>query len=296
MPQWPAFECQPPISDWSRFDRLVMDVTNASSTIQQLNLFISDSKKPTRSGLQHHEALAPWSHTQVTINLKQGVIDTSDVHVIHIYTDQPPSDMRVYLDRMLLLEPGELPPPVPTSYVKQFAAIQTPAVAAAAQLLDATAEKSKQVAADMPEITDWVNASLDHLRQRVEVMKKRIAQADRSVLQIAPDIGSLRDAVARFESLLAFRAKFARIGARVQVSPTATTKAAVGFASSMEKVLPRGVPLAVQVTPRYDVALARGETESFQVIVVPFQQPMSAVEVSMEALHNDDGTVFPAKS
>ena len=98
MARWPAFECQPPVTDWSKFDRLVMDVTNLSPAMQRLSLFISDSKKPTRDGLCHREALLPLSHCQIVIELRSAFrakgLDPQNIHVMHFFTAEPPKDMR----------------------------------------------------------------------------------------------------------------------------------------------------------------------------------------------------------
>jgi hypothetical protein len=47
--KWPAFEGKPPLTDWSKHDRLVMEVVNVTSARHALGLLISDSRKPTRS-------------------------------------------------------------------------------------------------------------------------------------------------------------------------------------------------------------------------------------------------------
>ena len=51
--KWPAFEGTPPITDWSKYDRLVMEMVNLTDATQKMMLFISDSKKATRNGLIH---------------------------------------------------------------------------------------------------------------------------------------------------------------------------------------------------------------------------------------------------
>ncbi|MFQ6097771.1 MAG: hypothetical protein ACE5O2_08590 [Armatimonadota bacterium] len=124
--KWPAFECKPPITDWSKFDRLVMNLVNETQAPQRLMLFISDSRLPTRSGLLHRERLEPMTAVQAVIDLRKGLaerkVDATDIHVMHFFTEDPPADMTIYLDRLLLLEPGEEPPPLPAGYLKEVAA------------------------------------------------------------------------------------------------------------------------------------------------------------------------------
>jgi len=45
----------------------------------------------------------------------------------------------------------------------------------------------------------------------------------------------------------------------------------VGFATSMEKVLPRAAPLSLAVQDKIELSLARNEKESFQVVVAPLR-------------------------
>ena len=70
-PQWPSFDCRPPVADWTGFDRLAFDITSVSHQPQGLSLFISDSKTPTRRGLHYTVRLAPFSYTPVVIPLAQ---------------------------------------------------------------------------------------------------------------------------------------------------------------------------------------------------------------------------------
>ena len=49
--QWPAFEFKPAVTDWSEYDRLVLDLVNASDGDVRFSIYISDSKKPFRESL-----------------------------------------------------------------------------------------------------------------------------------------------------------------------------------------------------------------------------------------------------
>lgn len=84
---------------------------------------------------------------------------------------------------------------------------------------------------------------------------------------------------ARLESLARFRAAFEPIRPLVQAGSAARPDLVVGFASSMEKILPRGAPVFATVTNRIQVRLARNEKQSFQVLVLPGEKPLRAVQV-----------------
>ena len=294
--RWPAFECQPPVTDWSKFDRLVMDVTNTSPAAQRLSLFISDSKKPTRSGLLHRALLPPLSYTQVVIDVRKGFrekrVNARDIHVMHFFTAEPPVDLRVYLDRLTLLEPGQPLPTVPQGYLAQFAAIQAPAIDALAAFLQASRDKTLQATADAPDARQWMTESLDALEQKLSVLRTLIARPDRSVLDIGQQGMRLRSEVARLESLLVLRQQFEKIRPAVQVAGASAKDLTVAFASSMEKVLPDSTSMAALVHQRVELALARNEEESLQVIVIPFRHDVKQVQVRVSDLHGRDGAVL----
>ena len=63
----------------------------------------------------------------------------------------------------------------------------------------------------------------------------------------------------------------------------------------MQKILPRGA--APQVQPVRDVAisLARNEKESFQVLVLPREQPINNVHLRVSDLRERAGTCWPPR-
>jgi len=90
----------------------------------------------------------------------------------------------------------------------------------------------------------------------------------------------------------ALRTNFETIRARVQVEGTQKNDVLVGFATSMEKILPRvGIGL-VQVNSQLELKLARNEHESFQVVVLPCGQDIKKVGVRINDLRSRDGVPF----
>jgi hypothetical protein len=70
----------------------------------------------------------------------------------------------------------------------------------------------------------------------------------------------------------------------------------VGFATSMEKILPRaGVP-QIQIQPEVALSLARGEAESLQVVVIPYRGKLSGVQVRVGPLRSATGQKLPPQS
>ncbi|HNQ90170.1 MAG TPA: DUF6067 family protein [Verrucomicrobiota bacterium] len=72
----------------------------------------------------------------------------------------------------------------------------------------------------------------------------------------------------------------------------ASTDLRVGRATSMEKVLPRDMPFAIEPLRDLQLSLARNEKESAQLIVVPVAGPLREVSVNASDLRSAEGTVF----
>ena len=72
------------------------------------------------------------------------------------------------------------------------------------------------------------------------------------------------------------------------------TAMAVGFATSMEKILPRDMPFTLTAARGIELSLARNERESFQVAVMPRRGGLKKVAVAAGDLKSASGAVLPA--
>ena len=298
MAEWPAFECRPPVTDWTGFDRLVFDVTNASAAAQHLGLFISDSRKPTRQGLAYSQRLAPHSWTRVVLDLANGLkarqVNPADIHVMHFFTERPPTELVMVIDGMMLLKPGQPVPPLPETDFVEFAALQSSAVA---ELRQATAQRGArltQTAAGVPAVADWVAESLEAFKSRLDELDSRTRQGGSQALDLHTDIAKIQAELGRIEGQAAVRIGFEPIRASVRSPDAARDDVVVGFATSMEKVLPRADLPSLQTRTHVDLALARGERESFQVVVIPCRTDLKQAEVRVTDLRAEDGAVLSA--
>lgn len=297
LPQWPAFEIDPPVTDWSGFDRLAFDVTNIGEFPQLLALFVTDAKTPTRAGLSHQIRLAPCSHTSVVIPLAQLAekkVNAAGIRVLHFFTAEPPGDMTVYLDRLLLLTPGEPVPSVPTSYLRDFATVALRRVDLLRATVTAARDPVSRDSQAPPALAAWTRQAWAALDRRVTVYHEAVTRGDAAMLQADQAWDSLRSDAARLQSLVAFRAGFEKIRTQVQGDAAPQPDLAVGFATSMEKVLPRQLPLAIRTAAGVELSLARNEKESFQVLVAPFEHDLRGVAIRVGELHSDDGHTLPA--
>lgn len=96
------------------------------------------------------------------------------------------------------------------------------------------------------------------------------------------------------QSLAAFRAGFEKLRGKLPAENAPRADLAIGFATSMEKVLPRHGALNAAITNRVAVSLARNEKESFQVLVLACEGTLKGVRARIADLRSETGAVFAA--
>jgi hypothetical protein len=299
MPEWPAFEARPPIADWSGFDRLVFDVTNATAIDQKLCLFLSDEKHATRDGLITELHLSPNSYEQAVIPLAklggQG-LDPSHMRVMHIFTERPPGDMEVYLSTFSLLRPGEpLPAPQP-GFVKELAGLLSNEIASLAAVQRQAGVRVAAAARRHPEIEEWGERLLGKWGERYVRFAEQVERGDPAVLRARDIVASLRESAERITAVVGLRARFESVRADTAVRRSGRSDVVVGFATSMEKVLPRGPAPSLNVTRRASLSLARSERQALQVIVMPCERAARKVSVRVGDLVTAGGARFDARN
>ena len=299
QPEWPSFECNPAVKDWSGCDRLMFDVTNGSGFDQKLCLFISDSKVPTRQGLLHDIILPPFGYTRVVIPLAQFAekkVNPADIHVLHFFTERPPGDMALHIDCLALLKPGETPPAVTPAYLKEFATLLQAQLESLRTLLRDAGVRLKEKAAAAPTLRSWVEKSLADLDQQVADLAKVADKADAEVLDAQPRRDRVLKTLARFETTAAARAAFEAVRPSVQGTGPKRDDVVFGFATSMEKVLPRAAMPQLTAAAKTALSLAQNEKESFQVVVIPCERDLKQVCVRVPDLKTADGKTFAASN
>jgi len=295
MGEWPACEITPPVTDWSGYDRLVLDVTNPTDFDQRLSFFITDSVRATRTGLNTRVLLPPGSYRQAVVKLADVVkmnVKLKDIHTMHFFTERPAGDMEVYMDRMILLRPDEpLPTPGP-DFVKALAGLQQDQIVALHQAQEDVRARIAQVTAQAPGVAVWADRLMADNDARVTAFAEQVRRGDPVVLKAAEFITQLRADTARLESLVSLRAGFESVRQSVQAPGSVRDDVVVGFATSMEKVLPRAGAPDLQPSIRASLALARNEKEALQVIVMPVEDAARQVQVRVRDLRGPGGAIF----
>jgi len=293
MEQWPAIEVTPPVSDWRGYDRLVIDITNPGKEPHFLSMMVSDSKVPFRNGLSYRIMLPLQGFRRFEIPLSglPQAVDRSDIWVIHIFSQRPGSDMSLYIDSLSLLKAGETAPEPKTGFVRQIAGLSLGGL----ETLDGVVEdcrKQLYAQSGSAEMRRAADVGIAALQSRVQALRTRAEAGDITLAeldQLQQEFARLPTRAQRLPSLFKWRRDFNR---RVsKESPMI-----VGFATSMEKVLPRDMPVDVTVAKGVRVSIARNEKESFQVLVTPRSGALEGVQVSVGDLQSASGDVLQAQN
>ncbi len=112
---WPGIRLKVPktVSDFSAFDRLVVDVINPSPQTVQLLLFLSDAGQEFNRGFQSKTIeLRPGIHTRYVIDLKKAAeaVDLKRIDRISFSLIKPRSGADLHIDQLELLQPDEPAP------------------------------------------------------------------------------------------------------------------------------------------------------------------------------------------
>ena len=115
LPQWPSFNLHPSVTDWSGYDRMVIDLINLGEGGDYLGTYIAEKEGRIQNGLHASAILPERGYFQWVVPLKNWpqTANPKAVARLHLYASEPKS-FDLYIDRITLMKPGE-PLPVPDS-------------------------------------------------------------------------------------------------------------------------------------------------------------------------------------
>jgi hypothetical protein len=157
--------------------------------------------------------------------------------------------------------------------------------------VEAARERVQAKLRHTPRLTSWAESVSAEFSVRVSAWEQVTRPA---MLAANRDLISLTNELRRWESLADWRVAFEHVRRRVQTDRAVGSDVVIGFATSMEKILPRGNPICLVSTNAVTLSLARNEHESFQVAVLPCEGPLHNVRVRATDLQLTDGTTFAA--
>lgn len=240
--EWPSVNLTPTDSDWSKYDRLVLDVVNlGTDPSESLNLYLSRADGPVNEGLRPQSLLLPaqgFVRWVVPLTGWPKKTPPSSVGRINLFMKRPRS-AELYLDSFTLLEKGENVPPVPKGFV------------------DAAARK-------------MLLPRLERVLRKYPQLSKEVCLLENRILAICDKTGfdALKDEIDELSAKGAHIVSYGRFRDECRRFGQPSDGMLAGWATSMEKILPRGenVPAALG-KDGLALRLSGNERESVQVFV-----------------------------
>ena len=296
MPEWPCFEVPSPLKDWTEFDRIVIDITNVNILQPYLSFYVSDSKVPVRQAFLHkcQSEIFPCRSQRLVIPLKfPETVNIKDIRVFHIFTERPAENIDIYIDRIMLLKPGEEAGDVPQEWNAQLLKRRLELVEPL--IREQQDAFNKLVPQNIPsDVLKGAGAMVEKLladsrRKQDELFAKlRDPQtAPQDFVTATEELKRIPESFKRPVSVVAFAESCVKAGLD-------TREMLVGVSTGMEKILPKDMPVTARGASECAVSLAQNEYEPLQVSVMPLHRDLTNVSVRLSPLLKD-GTheVYP---
>ena len=278
---WPAFETRHIPRDWSKYDRLVITLYNDTQEAAQFNLLLANTGRKAQEGALFRQVLQPFAVRQWVIPFKRATrkINPADVALMHFFSENPKGDLRIFLDDIVLLKPGEPVPALSGNFLKQIRERRNMFLGPMRQRRLLDRESIAKACAKLPppfgkylkRASDQWNAAL--MNGKFDPFLKNSA---------CPEWHSIPGLISVLREFAETRGTF---------SPAAgNSDILLGMASSMEKVLPRA-PVFHPLPETLQLEAARREKESVQLIVMPLNKDRSGVAVRPGVFSGPAGTL-----
>ena len=124
-PEWPSFTLTTKTTDWSGYDRLVVDLVGVGAGGDLLATYIAGPEGRIQNGLHRSRRVPDSGVVQWVIDLKEWPKETSPTNVVrvHFFTEHP-TGLDMTIDRLTLLKKGEkLPVPDSPSVGREVLAV-----------------------------------------------------------------------------------------------------------------------------------------------------------------------------
>ena len=275
---WPAYENRSLPRDWSQFDRLAIPVYFDSKSVLKhtLAVYLSDSKRPLRKGAYFQTKLLPLQSKMIVLPIRKKFqdkkIDAKDIVVAHFYTQNPPSEFRLYVGKMILLKPGEAVPKLPQ------------------ELVERANKKRKLVRGNICKQMEDIFAkqNLEKLSPDYRLFWNSMKQNFLNQLQS----GEIDDVLLmNGKNIIAFQA-ILKLLPILQNQPwndkNTSDNLLIGYAPSTTKVLPQA-PIFKPLPKNLRIEVARNENESVQLVVMPMKEDCRDVEIRFSEFAGSSG-------
>ncbi len=285
------FEGAPSIRDWQAYDRLAFDLTNPNQEHTTLRLAVIQNQDVCR--MRETLDVPAYGHRQVVVRLADvfGNRARDRVEALRFTLSGAQRGIRVHIDRVALLPEG-VPPPAPSSaLMTQLAEMTIGRCEQCLGLLEESRRALEPLCA-APALRRRAASATAALEARIQAVRAAAGKEPATPALLDAWGAALEPLPRACERLQSeFRAQAAWLGLG---HPDAGPR--VGFATAMEKLLPRDAPFDLTVTNAWGVSLARNEKESFQVAVLAADGALEGVSVRVAGdLASGTGSVFAAR-
>ncbi len=279
--EWPTWRLERGFpTDWSDYDRVVMDVVNPTASVQLIGLKVADeatSQLATGNWRGIKAAIPAYSHFRIVqpmSTMMRGILvdrmDQSRIGALLLYATRPHADFHLHISSLFLLKKGDPLPELPEPYQVALRELRLAPLRSEGKAALETLKRKNPEADDLK--TAW-HAMLARFES--------IGDAEQ-LDATASDAAALIRKIRRSESLVPLRARAEAEGY------------AVAWAASTEKVIPREMPLdALSTGSHAALSVARREAEGVQLVVIPFGKGLEEVEVKAGSFVNEKGEALP---
>ena len=124
-PEWPSFTLTTKTTDWSGYDRLVVDIVGIGAGGDLFSTYIAGPDGRIQNGLGKSRRVPESGVTQWVVDLDKWPKETSPTNIVrvHFFTERP-RGFEIAIDRLTLLKKGEkLPVPDSPSVGREVLAV-----------------------------------------------------------------------------------------------------------------------------------------------------------------------------
>lgn len=279
---WPAFATGEVPKDWTKFDRLVIPVYNDSAAEMLFAGFICDSKTPLQKGAPFSTKLGPYTGAQLVIPIRQKFgekqINPADISLFHCFSENPREALTFYIDRIVLLEPGEKVPELPAEYLKKIKERQEKHFAPLRERIKAEMDRL-----NTDGLSPAIRQYLDEQRKKYWAALNDPDSNDLIISECGKNAFVWRQYLRIFQAAKSFDA--------IRPAVTASTgfeSVMAGYAPPTEKVLSR-CPGFEALPAKVELSAAGNEKESFQLVVLPTGSDLKSVAVKLSEFSGPAG-------
>lgn len=299
-PEWPLWryrDGQFP-GDWSQYDRLLIDCVNPTDGVVQLGIKSVDSATAKYStgnwsGIKVNVAPRSLQRSVIPLNdLMRGVMvrrmNQSDVGGFLLYGTRPVTDFHLYVSNITLLKPGQALPALSEEYVEQVLDLQLrPTLASTHAAIE---ELNLIDSAGISQVENWLRVKQQMFLHEWETVNRKATSPE---LQLE-DIEKL---VTELKRITREAQRVPSVAKLYSESLQRNEDFVVSWASAMEKVIPREMPLVnLLKETEAKIEVARRESESIQITVMPVGNKLTGVEVEYGEFSDANGNVLPEES